>query len=76
MFFKVSKDPEATKRRADIACWVTFIFWCGFLILNSAWEFFFGGPLMYNSLILLWSGLIVFAITGFSVAIYDKSIQK
>lgn len=70
MFFK--KDNNANEKYADIACWCTFVFWSGSLLINSIYEIFFDRLLISHSLTLLLSGLIVFFVTAILLKILKK----
>ena len=57
MFFKNNKNHN--KESTNIAYYCTFIFWSGFLLLNSV-LMLFNKEIEINSLYLLLSGLLVF----------------
>jgi hypothetical protein len=57
LLFKKNNNPDKT--RINIAFYCTFIYWAGFLLVNSALDVFNKG-IKINSLILLLTGLIVF----------------
>lgn len=71
MFFK--NDPKANPKHADIACWTTFVFWGGLLLINSASESIAGKPFITDSLTILFSGLIIFFVTSFGLKVFSKT---
>ena len=70
MFLK--KDDHANEKYADIACWTTFVFWSGALLINSIYELLFDKLLISHSLTLLLSGLVVFFVTIILLKILKK----
>ncbi|PIK31465.1 hypothetical protein CS954_07840 [Bacillus siamensis] len=69
MFFKTSRNTD--EKSINIAFYSSFIYWSGFLLINSILDFFNKG-LKINSLLLLISGLIVFFVSEF----ISKCIRK
>lgn len=57
MLFKKNQNPDKTS--INVAFYCTFIYWAGFLLVNSILDVFNKG-VKINSLILLLTGLIVF----------------
>ncbi|AOU02342.1 hypothetical protein A2I97_15370 [Bacillus velezensis] len=69
MFFKTSRNTD--EKSTNIAFYSLFIYWSGFLLINSILDFF-NKSLKINSLLLLISGLIVFFVSEF----ISKCIRK
>lgn len=63
MLFKESSKEG--KKDANIAYFVTFVFWGIILFINSIFETFFNRDFISNSWIILISGLIIFFITDY-----------
>ncbi|GAB3053508.1 hypothetical protein GCM10027286_16250 [Virgibacillus ainsalahensis] len=62
MFFKPSKNPDKTS--VNIALFCSFIYWSGFLLINSFLEIF-NKDIKIDSFLLLITGLIVFFTSEF-----------
>ncbi|CDO05225.1 hypothetical protein BN988_03815 [Oceanobacillus picturae] len=62
MFFKPNKNAD--KKSINIALFCTFIYWAGFLLINSILEFF-GKNISVNSFLLLITGLIIFFVSEY-----------
>ena len=73
MFFKKAEDMDMAS--VNIAFYSVFIYWAGFLLLNSILELFEKG-IEVNSLILLISGLIVFYVSEFAAIWIRKWIRS
>lgn len=69
LFFKPSENKDKTS--TNIAFYCSFIYWSGFLLINSILDFFNKG-IKINSLLLLITGLIVFFVSEF----ISKYIKK
>ncbi|MCY9375943.1 hypothetical protein [Bacillus spizizenii] len=69
MFFK--SDENADKTSVNIAFYCSFIYWSGFLLINSILDLF-NKSIKINSFLLLITGLIVFYVSEFVA----KSIRK
>ncbi|MGP4041658.1 hypothetical protein ACTWP4_17385 [Gracilibacillus sp. D59] len=74
MFFKPSESKDT--RSVNIAYFCTFVYWSGFLLLNSFLELF-GNAIDIKSIVLLLSGLAVFfASELFAKYLLDKEHKK
>ncbi|EQB34796.1 hypothetical protein M948_20665 [Virgibacillus sp. CM-4] len=62
MFFKSSKNADKTS--INIAFYCSFIYWSGFLLINSILDLF-NKSIEINSFLLLITGLIVFFASEF-----------
>ncbi|RCW73203.1 hypothetical protein [Saliterribacillus persicus] len=69
MFFKA--NPKADKTSVNIAFYSTFIFWSGFLLLNSILDPF-NKSIPIDSLTLLLSGLAVFFLSEIVARFFRK----
>lgn len=72
MIFKSNKHIDKTS--VNIAFYSTFIYWSGFLLINSILEFF-SKDIKINSLLLLITGLMVFFVSEF-VSKYIRKINN
>lgn len=64
MLFKES-SKEGRKKDANIAYFVTFVFWGIILFINSIFETFFNRDFISNSWIILILGLVIFFVTDY-----------
>jgi len=69
LFFKTNKNIDKTS--VNVAFYCTFIYWSGFLFINSILDFF-NNSIKINSFLLLITGLIVF----FASEFIAKCIKK
>ena len=72
LFFKKDEDIDMTS--VNIAFYSVFIYWAGFLLLNSILELYDKG-FEVNSLILLLTGLAVFYVSEFAAIWIRKWIR-
>ncbi|GIN86914.1 hypothetical protein J6TS2_33000 [Heyndrickxia sporothermodurans] len=72
MFFKSDKNYD--KESVNIAFYSTFIFWAGFLLINSFLKLL-NKEIQINSIYLLLSGILVFFISE-QISKYIKRIKK
>ncbi len=63
MLFKESSKEG--KKDANIAYFVTFVFWGIILFINSIFETFFNRDFISNSWIILILGLVIFFVTDY-----------